>query len=182
MRYNRLRDIGLTEQQIKDNLLFTTDKVGETMKAAIDPEEAKGWFGATPPTSPWSRARAPAAPRAAGPTTCTPTCAATTATTPRPPAGTTSCSRTWACPHVLWELQASSAAVYVEEKDPHDPRRTPAPFRDHEQITPGTLTPRTAVRRAVADLVAFLQWMGEPARRTSAFASAWVLIFLGCSP
>src|SRR5687767_11360012 len=37
MRYNRLRDIGLTEQQIKDNLLFATDKVGDTMKAAIDP-------------------------------------------------------------------------------------------------------------------------------------------------
>ena len=34
MRYNRLRDIGLSEQQIKDNLLFTTDKVGDTMKAS----------------------------------------------------------------------------------------------------------------------------------------------------
>jgi len=33
MRFNRLSDIGLSEQQIKDNLLFTTDKVGETMKA-----------------------------------------------------------------------------------------------------------------------------------------------------
>ncbi|RYF39560.1 MAG: cytochrome c1, partial [Comamonadaceae bacterium] len=38
MRFNRLRDIGLTEQDIKDNLLFTTDKVGETMKASIDPK------------------------------------------------------------------------------------------------------------------------------------------------
>ena len=38
MRYNRLTDIGLTEKQIKDNLLFTTDKVGETMKASIDPK------------------------------------------------------------------------------------------------------------------------------------------------
>ena len=37
MRFNRLKDIGLTDQQIKDNLLFTTDKVGETMKVAIDP-------------------------------------------------------------------------------------------------------------------------------------------------
>ena len=45
MRYNRLTDIGLTEKQIKDNLLFTTDKVGETMKAAIDPKQAKEWFG-----------------------------------------------------------------------------------------------------------------------------------------
>ena len=49
MRYNRLKDIGLTEQQIKDNLLFTTDKVGETMKANIDPKQAKAWFGANPP-------------------------------------------------------------------------------------------------------------------------------------
>ena len=49
MRFNRLRDIGLTEQQIKDNLLFTTDKVGDTMKAAIDPKQAKQWFGANPP-------------------------------------------------------------------------------------------------------------------------------------
>jgi ubiquinol-cytochrome c reductase cytochrome c1 subunit len=49
MRYNRLRDIGLTEQQIKDNLLFTTDKVGDTMKVAIDPKQAKEWFGALPP-------------------------------------------------------------------------------------------------------------------------------------
>ena len=49
MRYNRLRDIGLTEQQIKDNLLFATDKVGDTMKAAIDPKQAKEWFGANPP-------------------------------------------------------------------------------------------------------------------------------------
>src|SRR6476661_6101060 len=28
MRYNRLRDLGLSEDQIKDNLLFTQDKVG----------------------------------------------------------------------------------------------------------------------------------------------------------
>ena len=49
MRYNRLQDIGITEQQIKDNLLFTTDKVGETMKATIDPRQAKEWFGAVPP-------------------------------------------------------------------------------------------------------------------------------------
>ena len=49
MRFNRLKDIGLTEQQIKDNLLFTNAKVGDTMKAAIDPKQAKDWFGANPP-------------------------------------------------------------------------------------------------------------------------------------
>ena len=40
MRYNRLTDIGLTEAQIKDNLLFTTEKIGDTMKATIDPKQA----------------------------------------------------------------------------------------------------------------------------------------------
>jgi len=49
MRYNRLTDIGLSEQQIKDNLLFGSAKVGDTMKAAIDPKQAAEWFGANPP-------------------------------------------------------------------------------------------------------------------------------------
>lgn len=44
-RYNRLQDIGLTADQIKNNLLLTNGKIGETMKAAIDPQQAKGWFG-----------------------------------------------------------------------------------------------------------------------------------------
>ncbi len=49
MRYNRLRDIGLTEDQIKKNLMFATDKVGDTMKVALDPKQAKDWFGGVPP-------------------------------------------------------------------------------------------------------------------------------------
>ncbi|MBF0803172.1 MULTISPECIES: cytochrome c1 [Neisseria] len=49
MRFNRLQDIGLTEDEIKNNLMFTTDKVGEVMHAAIDPVDAKKWFGAVPP-------------------------------------------------------------------------------------------------------------------------------------
>ena len=49
MRFNRLRDIGLTEAQIKDNLLFTTDRVGDTMTTSMDPKQAKEWFGGLPP-------------------------------------------------------------------------------------------------------------------------------------
>ncbi|MDZ4357648.1 MAG: cytochrome c1, partial [Variovorax sp.] len=49
MRYNRLRDIGLNDKQIAENLTFATDKIGDTMKAAIDPRQAKAWFGANPP-------------------------------------------------------------------------------------------------------------------------------------
>ncbi len=49
MRYERLQDIGLTEQQIKDNLMFATDKIGSTMTVAMTPAEGKQWFGVPPP-------------------------------------------------------------------------------------------------------------------------------------
>ena len=49
MRYNRLQDIGLNDDQIKKNLLFATEKVGDTMKTTLDPKQAKDWFGAAPP-------------------------------------------------------------------------------------------------------------------------------------
>jgi ubiquinol-cytochrome c reductase cytochrome c1 subunit len=49
MRYNRLMQIGLTENQIKDNLLFAGDKVGDQMKVAINKADAKKWFGVAPP-------------------------------------------------------------------------------------------------------------------------------------
>ena len=49
MRYNRLQDLGLSEQQIRDNLIFTGAKVGELMKIAMDPNDAKEWFGVPPP-------------------------------------------------------------------------------------------------------------------------------------
>ena len=47
MRYNRLRDIGLTEDQIANNLIFTGQKVGDLMTVAMRGEDAKEWFDNT---------------------------------------------------------------------------------------------------------------------------------------
>ena len=49
MRYNRMTELGLTEKQIKENLMFASDKVGDQMISAINPAQAKQWFGANPP-------------------------------------------------------------------------------------------------------------------------------------
>jgi ubiquinol-cytochrome c reductase cytochrome c1 subunit len=49
MRYNRLTDLGLTEAQIRDNLMFSAEKVGETMKVAMTAKDGKAWFGVPPP-------------------------------------------------------------------------------------------------------------------------------------
>src|SRR5438552_10618768 len=49
MRYNRLTDIGINVAMIQDNLMFATDKIGNTMTIAMTPADAKTWFGAPPP-------------------------------------------------------------------------------------------------------------------------------------
>ena len=101
MRYNRLRDIGLTEQQIKENLLFTGEKVGEQMKIAMRASDAKLWFGALPPDlSVIARSRASG--DGSG--------ARSTAIRKRRPAGTTRCSTTWACRTRFGSSRAAAAS------------------------------------------------------------------------
>src|SRR3989475_5766007 len=60
MRYHKLLDLGLTEQQVKNNLLFTADKIGELMNVSMTRKDAKEWFGTAPPDlSVIARARGP---------------------------------------------------------------------------------------------------------------------------
>lgn len=49
MRYNKLNDIGLTDDEISENLLFTSEKVGDLMTIAMRKDDATKWFGAAPP-------------------------------------------------------------------------------------------------------------------------------------
>src|SRR3989304_629281 len=50
MRYNRMgADLGISEELVKENLLFAADKVGDLMKAVIRKEDAAVWFGTAPP-------------------------------------------------------------------------------------------------------------------------------------
>lgn len=59
MRFNRLQDIGLTDEQISGSLQFTEGRVGDLMKVAMRHEDGKAWFGAAPPDlSVEARARA----------------------------------------------------------------------------------------------------------------------------
>ena len=178
MRYNRLRDIGLTEDQIKKNLLFTTEKVGETMKVSLDPRQAKDWFGAQPPDlSVIARSRAEIG-RGTG--------ADYLYTYLRTFYRDDSKATGWnnmafpdvAMPHALWELQGQRRARFEEVKDEHDPAKTQHRFVGFEQVTPGAQSP-VEFDESVADLVAFMQWMGEPAQATRIRVGVWVLLFLG---
>lgn len=174
MRYNRLTDIGLTEQQIKENLLFTGGKVGDTMKAAIDPAHAKEWFGGNPPDlSVIARSRSGHGGTGAD------YLYTYLRTYHRDPTKATGWNNlafpSVGMPNVLWELQGERRPVYGEvEQHGHKVQA----FKGWEQVTPGTMTP-LQFDEAVGDLVSYMQWMAEPAQNTRVRVGVWVMLFLG---
>lgn len=177
MRYNRLRDIGLSEDQIRNNLLFATDKVGDLMKSAMTPADGKRWFGAAPPDlSVIVRAKDSEAGSGAD---YLYTYLRTFYADPSRPTG-------WnnmvypnvAMPHVLWELQGIRNAKFVEEKDEHEGGAPVKKFVGFEQVTPGTMS-QMDYDEAVADLVSYMNWMSEPAQFKRRQLGTWVLLFLG---
>jgi ubiquinol-cytochrome c reductase cytochrome c1 subunit len=187
MRYNVLTRIGLTEEQIKDNLILTGAKIADPMKVAMTYDEARNWFGAIPPDlSVESRVR-----------------------------GTDwlynyflgfyqdeKSATGWnnlvfpnvAMPHVLWELSGTNRLVATEYKDPHEAQGAAIAAKQLVRVaalpggkaavetlavaTPGTLTP-VEYRALVADLVNYLDFMGEPVKNQRIKLGLVVLIFLG---
>ena len=50
MRYNRIgSDLGLSDELVKQNLMFAGNKPGETMVTAMPEDAASKWFGGVPP-------------------------------------------------------------------------------------------------------------------------------------
>jgi ubiquinol-cytochrome c reductase cytochrome c1 subunit len=176
MRYNRLRDIGLTEDQIKGNLMFATDKVGDVMKISMDPKLAKEWFGAVPPDLTLvARSRAAQGMGSGADYLYTylrsyyrdDTKATGWNNLVFPSVG---------MPHVLWQLQGERRPVF-QKHEAHG-HATEVFTGQWEQVKPGALS-QAAYDNEVADLVAFMQWMGEPGQSARIRLGAWVLIFLG---
>ena len=176
MRFNRLTDIGLTEQQIKDNLLFPTDKVGEVMKVSLDAKDAKEWFGALPPDLTLV-ARSRASGSGSGADYLYTYLRTFYRDDTRPTGWNNLTFPNVGMPHALWELQGQRAAKFVDVVDPHDPTKKTHEFEGFEQLTPGTMSPQE-YDSAIADLVAYMQWMGEPAQQQRTRIGVGVLIFL----
>ena len=174
MRFNRLKDIGLTEQQIKDNLLFTTEKVGETMKAAIDPRQAKDWFGANPPDLTLIARSRSAAGQGSGADYLYTYLRTYYPDESKPTGWNNLAFPNVGMPHALWELQGKRVPVYETKTDHGHEVHI---LKGWEQITPGTLTPGQ-YDQAIGDLVNYLQWMAEPAQNTRVRVGVWVLLFL----
>jgi ubiquinol-cytochrome c reductase cytochrome c1 subunit len=167
MRYNRLRDIGLTDEQIKGNLLFAGEKVGDTMTVAMRPSEGKGWFGATPPDlSVVARAR--------GVDWLYTYLRGFYRDETRPSGWNNTVFDKVGMPHVLWQLQGEQRLKTVEAIDAHGNK-----VESHVLVLdkPGSLSP-VEYDKMVADLVNYLDYMAEPAKSTRQQLGIFVLVFL----
>jgi len=159
MRYNRLGDIGLTEAQIKDNLMFTAEKTGELMTVALSRKDAKEWLGVAPPDlSVIARSRG----------------ADWLYTYMRGFYRDRNAASGWnntafpnvSMPHVLWQLQGER--ILKEEivkdasgKELRDEHGLPRKQMRFETAAAGTLTP-IEYDIVARDLVNYLVWMAEP--------------------
>ena len=161
MRYNRLQDIGLTDTQIKANLMFAGDKVGDTMTVAMPKADAKAWFGATPPDlSVEARAR--------GADWLYSYLRGFYRDDTRPTGWNNTVYDKVAMPHVLWELQGQQVLKVNEATEEH------VLVLDK----PGTMSP-AEYNLMVADLVNYLVFMAEPFKERDKHLGLLVLAFLG---
>jgi len=162
MRYSRLEDIGLSKDQIKNNLMFASDNVGDTMTISMSPANAQAWFGAAPPDlSVEARAR-------------TPDWLYTYLRSfylddTRPTGWNNTVFEKVGMPHVLYALQGEQ--VLKKGAGEHAQPQL-------ELIKPGKLTP-AEYNATVGDLVNYLTWMAEPVKTTRQELGIVVLLFLG---
>ena len=161
MRYNRLKDIGLSDDQIRDNLMFTADKVGEPMRIAMRRDEAKAWFGAAPPDL-TVIARARASEHGSGADWLYTYLRSFYRDESRPTGWNNVIFENVGMPHVLWDLQGDQVMG-----------------EDHKLklVKPGKLKPQE-YDAMVGDLVAYLKYMGEPVSEFRKHLGVVVLIFL----
>ena len=163
MRYSRLSDLGLTEDQIKDNLLFSGEKPGETMKISMSKADGKTWFGAAPPDlSVIARSRG------------ADWLYTYLRTFYRDDSTVTGWNNTVfdkvGMPHAMWDLQGEMAPVYKKVGEHEVVERL-------ELVKPGSVT-LSEYDAMVGDLVNYLVWMGEPAQGQRKQLGLIVLAFL----
>ena len=164
MRYKNLMDLGLTEEQVKDNLMFTSDKIGALMSVAARSDEQKLWFGATPPDlTIIARARGDAGAPGAGADWLYTYLRSFYRDEKRPTGWNNVIFENVGMPHVLYGLQGQQVLNHETHK--------------LELAVPGEMAP-AEFDKSVSDLVGFMVWMGEPQQQFRKSLGFIVLAFL----
>lgn len=207
MRYNRLSDIGLTDDQIKDNLMFTGKKVGDPMSISMSRADAKEWLGAAPPDLSVI-ARAKSSGDGSGSDWLYTFLRTYYRDDSRPTGWNNAVFPDIGMPNVLWTLQGQRG-VEVTKADHAEGGhgKSAEPLKLHKTVydITGAATSSTAVAlegvsvsakqyafakpvggslnafeydNAVGDLVAYLTYMSDPTAKTRTRLGVWVLLFI----
>ena len=169
MRYNRLgKDLGISEETLKRNFMFGTDKSGNTMDIAMKNTDALQFFGVVPPDlSVNARSRG---------VDWLYTYFMTFYLDPSRPFGVNNLQfKDTAMPYVLWELQGFQKPVYktITQEDGTEVEV----IESLEQESEGKMKP-DEYRNTVYDLVNFLVYLSEPAKFKRQKIGIWVIVYL----
>ncbi len=167
MRYSRMaEDLGLTEEEVMENLNFTGAKFGEQIHVSMPAEGAREWFGQVPPDlSVTSRVR--------GSDWIYTYLKSFYIDESRPIGWNNTLFPNASMPNVLWEMQGVQRPVYGAPDE-----ATGDPVVERLQVaTPGSQD-ALEFDRTARDITAFLEYVGEPAALKRESLGVWVLLFL----
>ena len=161
MRYNRHQDIGLTNQEISEKLIYTEQKVGDLMLTAMKKNEAEEWFGVAPPDlSVIARSR--------GADWLYTYLRSFYRDSTVPTGWNNLIFESVAMPHVLYELQGQQVV---------DSNKGTPEIKELKLSVPGVLS-KEEYDRFVADLVNYMVYLGEPHANYRKKLGVIVIIFL----
>lgn len=170
VRYTALREIGLDDKTITENMLFTGDKVGDMMTVAMTREDAEKWFGTAPPDLS-VMARAKGSEFGSGADYLYTYLRSFYKDENRPTGWNNKIFSNVGMPHAMADLQGEPTAKEVTDEHGSTAFELVAPAK------PGSMS-AAEYDEAVADLVSFLVWMGEPVAERRKFIGLFVLAFL----
>ena len=168
-RYSRVgEDLGLDMEMVKDNLIFTGQRVSERMETAMTSDEAERWFGASPPDLSMIA-------RQKGATYIYQYLMTFYADEDRPWGVNNWRFPYTTMPHVLWREQGLQQAQWKEAENGNGGKKKV--IADLTLGSPGLKTPEE-YQQLVVDITSFLVYVSEPARLTRERVGTWVLFFL----
>lgn len=172
-RYNRVaKDLGLTDQQVAENLIFTRNDdgdpegVGSLMKNGMSQKDSAEWFGAPPPDLTLVG-------RSRGSDWIYSYMKAFYVDPSRPMGVNNTVFPNVGMPHVLWELQGwQEKECTTEGEGEHATEHCELKLTQEGGMTP------VEYDRVILDLTNFLTYVAEPARLDRPFIGIFVILFL----
>lgn len=165
LRYARLGDdLGLTDDQLAKNFIFTGVKPGEQIKVAMNPADAAVWFGKAPPDLSLEG-------RARGPDWIYTYLKSFYVDEGRPLGWNNTLFPNASMPNVLWQLQGIQRPVMGKGADGQ------TGVEKLVLAEKGSMDPEQ-YDQAARDISAFLQYAAEPAAMKRESYGVWVVLFL----